>query len=261
MVECGPEHNAVAPRWRSRRGSKPSPRLYSPKQDQHPCFSKGGHLLFPPSFPGRRAVKRRVLALAVLCSAAALALAAWWWTRPSQPADPSSRGSRSRAVSDLELPSPGPAAPEGLEAGDFDNPFRFGAGHSITLRDYRETADLPDGSLVADLLEVEVCAGDRPLVGGALPAAFALGYPVRGGRFEVRTGASQLDAGVSALAEGLRGEVVEAGECRDGWVAFVLGEEGRHDRRPAASIVFDNTAYGFVPESDRARHAWRLPSP
>ena len=53
-------------------------------------------------------------------------------------------------------------------------------------------------------------------------------------------------------------EVAVVIQPRKGWIAIPLGEGDDVDSRPPAAILFDNTAYGFVSEEDRARHAWVL---
>jgi hypothetical protein len=112
--------------------------------------------------------------------------------------------------------------------------------------------------LVVDALRVEVCAGEAELVGSALAAAFALSYPSRAGGHQYRTGVAGVVARQPPLSTRLAGETLPAGECRKGWVAVPLGEGEEVDARPPAAILFDNTAYGFVPEEDRGRHAWVL---
>lgn len=137
-------------------------------------------------------------------------------------------------------------------------PKSFGSGHRISLREYRANQALPGGDWRADLLRVEVCAGQQALRGGALPSAFALGYVLPDGDVEYRSAASSMTVLEPSLSTRLAGEELAAGDCREGWVAFVLGEGRGRDTRQPDRLRFDNRAFGFVPEGSRGELEWTL---
>ncbi|HVS02228.1 MAG TPA: hypothetical protein VMT16_05620 [Thermoanaerobaculia bacterium] len=210
---------------------------------------------------------RWILVVGIVLVALVAALAAWWLWRDARPDGVAPEGEAARAAEELReaaraIPPAGPPAPEGVATSVLDEPFSFGAGHRVRVVDYRPGLSVEQEggapALVVDGLRVEVCAGDEELIGGALAAAFALSYPSRAGGHQYRSGVAGVVAREPALSTRLSGETLPAGECREGWVAVPLGEGDDVDARPPAAILFDNTAYGFVPKEDRARHAWVL---
>lgn len=140
-------------------------------------------------------------------------------------------------------------------------PESFGAGNRITLKDYRANQPVPGGDWRADVVRVEVCAGQQALRGAALPAAFSLGYRLPAGDIEYRNAASALAVVDPPLSTQLTGETLLAGDCRDGWVAFVLGQGRSVDTRRPDHLRFDNRGFGFVPENARAELSWSLREP
>ena len=137
-------------------------------------------------------------------------------------------------------------------------PREFGAGHRIALLEYRADQVVPGGNWHADLLRVEVCAGREALRGGALPAAFSLGYRLPDGELEYRSAASAMPGIEPPLSTRLAGDDLAAGDCRNGWVSFALGEGRGVDTRRPHSLRFDNRAFGFVPPSALGELEWAL---
>jgi hypothetical protein len=153
-------------------------------------------------------------------------------------------------------PAPtGPAAPDGVSTSTLDATASIGDGHTVRILELELDEKVPvDGSVrPAAVVRAEVCAGASDWRGGALPPAFALVFPLRGGGFEYRAGASGLEARSPALSRELAGEVVTAGECLKGWVTIPLDED---DGRRPASLIFDNTAFAFVAQDARGNTAW-----
>lgn len=208
-----------------------------------------------------------------------LAGLAWWLLRPSssgrlRPLDPASqRGEgdgttsvRQEASAGERFPGrrklTGPAAPAGVKGSELGSEQIVGDGHRLRILEHEETLRAPvegqQGDLVVDTARVEACAGGSEWSGGALAAAFHLAYPRPTGGFDLRPASSGLAVREPVLSDGLTGVTLAAGECRKGWVAFALGTPGDFDDRLPTSIVFDNTAFGFVPPGARGRVSWEI---
>ena len=199
---------------------------------------------------------RGVLLVVLVIASTAIAVGVWWYLRSA----PTGRVPQEWQTGTVP-PPPGPPAPEGVTTQSFGQSFKLPSGHSLRLLDFQIPLkpEIEGGeSLVAAAAEVEVCAGPTRAEAMTLAAAFHLGYPNRSGEFELRPGTSGLVARKPALATSLRGEPIEAGECRKGWVTFSLGSRDDVDDRRPSSIIFDNTAFAFVPETERAHYAWTL---
>ena len=156
----------------------------------------------------------------------------------------------------------GPVAPLGLALVELGSEQTITQDHSVGVSRYEATLQASvegsQGDLVVDTARVEACAGSSGWSGGALAAAYHLAYPRVSGGFDLRPAASGLSVRDPSLSTRLAGDLLAAGECREGWVTFVLGTPDEFDDRLPTAIVFDNTAFGFVEERGRGRAAWRI---
>lgn len=156
----------------------------------------------------------------------------------------------------------GPDTPDDMTTVDFGTEQTIGNGHRVRILEYEPTLRASvqgvENDLVVDTARVEACAGSSEWSGGALAAAYHLAYPRPSGGFDLRPASSGLAVRKPMLSERLAGETLVAGDCREGWVAFALGTPEDFDNRLPTSIVFDNTAFGFVDPGGSGRASWEI---